>query len=36
VTNDTAGAPVRAIDDGIVVKVEQDEQASVDILNIGR
>jgi murein DD-endopeptidase MepM/ murein hydrolase activator NlpD len=36
VTNDTAGAPVRAVDDGVVVKVEQDELASVDVLNIGR
>jgi hypothetical protein len=36
VTNDAAGAPVQVVDDGIVVKVEQDEQASVDAPGIGR
>jgi hypothetical protein len=35
VTNDTAGGPVQAMDDGVVVKVEEDEQASVDVPNIG-
>jgi hypothetical protein len=35
-TNDKAGAPVQAVDDGIVIKVEEDEQASVDAPNIGR
>ena len=35
-TSDTAGAPVQAVDDGIVVKVEEDEQASVEAQNIGR
>jgi len=34
--SDTAGAPVRAMDDGVVVRVEQDEQASVDASDIGR
>jgi murein DD-endopeptidase MepM/ murein hydrolase activator NlpD len=36
VTNDAAGAPIQAIDDGIVVKIEQDEQAAVDVPKIGR
>ena len=36
VTNDVAGAPVQTVDDGVVVKVEQDEKASVDVLDIGR
>jgi hypothetical protein len=36
IANDTAGAPVQAVDDGVVVKVEEDEQASVDAPNIGR
>jgi murein DD-endopeptidase MepM/ murein hydrolase activator NlpD len=36
VTNDVAGAPIQAVDDGIVVKVEEDEQAAVDVPNIGR
>ncbi len=35
-TNDKAGAPVRPMDDGVVVSVEQDEQASVDAFGIGR
>ena len=35
-TSDTAGAPVQAVDDGIVLRVEQDEQASVETSNIGR
>ena len=36
VTNDIAGATVQAVDDGVVVKVEQDEQAAVEMPNIGR
>jgi len=36
VTNDAAGAPVQTVDDGVVVKVEADEQAAVDVPNIGR
>jgi len=35
-TIDEKGAPVRAMDDGVVVRVEQDEQASVDAFDIGR
>jgi hypothetical protein len=35
-TADKAGAPVQAMDDGVVVRVEQDEQASVDAFDIGR
>ena len=35
-TSDKAGAPVRPMDDGVVVRVEQDEQASVDAFGIGR
>ena len=35
-TIDKKGAPVRAMDDGVVVRVEQDEQASVDAFDIGR
>jgi hypothetical protein len=35
-TNDVAGAPVHAVEDGVVVKVEEDEQAAVEALNIGR
>jgi hypothetical protein len=35
-TSDKAGAPVQAMDDGVVVRVEQDEQASVDAFGIGR
>jgi len=35
-TNDVEKAVVRAVDDGVVVKVEQDEQASVDVPNVGR
>ena len=34
--SDKAGAPVQAMDDGVVVRVEQDEQASIDALGIGR
>lgn len=34
-TSDTAGSPVPAMDDGVVVKVEEDEQASVDVPDIG-
>ena len=35
-SNDTEGAPIRAVDDGVVVRVEQDEAASVDAFGIGR
>lgn len=35
-TIDEKGAPVRAMDDGIAVRIEQDEQASVDAFDIGR
>jgi hypothetical protein len=35
-TSDKEGAPVRPMDDGVVVRVEQDEQASVDAFGIGR
>ena len=35
-TIDKKGAPVQAMDDGVVVRVEQDEQASVDAFDIGR
>jgi Peptidase family M23 len=35
-TSDKAGAPVQAMDDGVVIRVEQNEQASVDALGIGR
>jgi hypothetical protein len=35
-TNDTAETPVRAVGDGVVVKVEEDDQAAVDVPRIGR
>jgi hypothetical protein len=35
-TADKEGTPVRAADDGVVIRVEQDEQASVDAFGIGR
>ena len=35
-TNDSAGTPVQAVDDGVVVKVEEDDQAAVDVPHIGR
>jgi murein DD-endopeptidase MepM/ murein hydrolase activator NlpD len=35
-TSETAGAPVQAVDDGVVVKVELDERATVDDPKIGR
>jgi hypothetical protein len=35
-TNDRAGTPVQVVDDGVVVKVEENEQASVDAFDIGR
>ena len=35
-SNDRAGSPVQAVDDGVVVKVEEDEQAAVDVPDIGR
>jgi len=35
-TADKEGTPVRAADDGVVIKIEQDEQASVDAFGIGR
>lgn len=35
-TPDKEGVPVAAMDDGVVVKVEHDEQASVDAFDIGR
>lgn len=34
-TSDKEGAPVTAMDDGVVIRVEQDDQASVDAPNIG-
>ncbi|PDT73571.1 M23 family metallopeptidase [Bradyrhizobium sp. C9] len=34
-TSDAEGAPVTAMDDGVVIRVEQDDQASVDAFNIG-
>lgn len=36
ITNGAEGARIQSVDDGVVVKVEQDEQAVVDIPNIGR
>jgi murein DD-endopeptidase MepM/ murein hydrolase activator NlpD len=36
VTNDAERAPVQAVDDGVVVRVEADESAAVEIPNIGR
>ena len=35
-TSDTEGGPVQAMDDGVVISVEQNDQASVDVFNIGR
>jgi hypothetical protein len=35
-TSDKEGAPVRPMDDGVVIRVEQDEQAAVDAFGIGR
>jgi hypothetical protein len=35
-TSEKAAAPVQPMDDGVVVRVEQDEQASVDAFGIGR
>jgi murein DD-endopeptidase MepM/ murein hydrolase activator NlpD len=35
-TSEVAGAPVQAVDDGFVVKVEHDEQAVVDAPGVGR
>jgi hypothetical protein len=35
-TNDAEGARVQSVDDGVVVKIEQDERAVVDVPNIGR
>ncbi|GKQ49171.1 M23 family metallopeptidase [Bradyrhizobium sp. Ce-3] len=35
-TSDKEGAPVTAMDDGVVIRVEQDDQAAVDAFNIGR
>lgn len=35
-TNDVDNAPVQSVDDGVVVKVETDENAAVDVPNIGR
>ena len=34
-TSEKEGAPVATMDDGVVIRVEQDDQASVDALNIG-
>ena len=34
-TSDKEGAPVAVMDDGVVIRVEQDDQASVDAFNIG-
>ena len=36
ITNGAEGVRIQSVDDGVVVKVEQDEQAVVDIPNIGR
>lgn len=35
VSNGTAGSPVQTMEDGVVVRVEHDEQASVDAFGIG-
>jgi hypothetical protein len=36
VSNGEAGGPVQTMEDGVVIRVEQDEQASVDAFGIGR
>jgi hypothetical protein len=36
VSNGMAGGPVQTMEDGVVVRVEQDEQAAVDAFGIGR
>jgi murein DD-endopeptidase MepM/ murein hydrolase activator NlpD len=35
-TSEKAGMPVAAVDDGVVIRVEQDDQAAVEFFNIGR